>query len=191
MKLGIIGLPGSGKTTVFEALSGNPQMTGHKGESRIGTVQVPDTRVDILSGMYHPKKTITAQVEYFLPGRTDPTDAQSVWNQVRDADALIHVVRNFGAYGSDAPEPRKDFQALDQELMLNDQVIVEKRLERLALDQRRGQKIIPEELSLLQEALKQLENETPLRKIPEIAAAPVLRGYAFLSAKPVLVLFQQ
>ena len=145
--------------------------------------------VDILSGMYHPKKTIYAQVEYFLPGRTDPKDAQSVWAQVRDADALIHVVRNFGSYGAEAPDPYKDVHTLDQELMLADQVIVEKRLERLALDQRRGQKVIPEELSLLQEALRQLENETPLRKISEIASAPVLRGYAFLSAKPVLVLF--
>lgn len=189
MKLGIIGLSGSGKSTVFEALTGSSPSAGHKGESRIAVVQVPDRRVDVLSGMYHPKKTIYAQVEYFLPGRTDPKDAQSILTQVRDADALIHVVRNFGSYGTEAPDPCRDFQALDQELMLSDQVIVEKRLERLALDQRRGKKGDPEELSLLQEALRQLENETPLRKNIEIAAAPVLRGYAFLSAKPVLVLF--
>ena len=68
MKLGIIGLAGAGKSTVFEALTSNIQDDTHKKESRIGTVQVPDSRVDILSDMYKPKKTIYAQVEYFLPG---------------------------------------------------------------------------------------------------------------------------
>ena len=71
MRLGIIGLPQSGKATVFEALTqqvgdGAPTM-----ESRIGTIRVPDERIDILSGMYTPKKTIYAQVEYFLPGKAD------------------------------------------------------------------------------------------------------------------------
>ena len=73
------------------------------GEDRIGTVRVPDPRVDVLSEMYRPKKTTYAQVEYFLPGvqsrsKEGKTD-QNVWNAVRDCDALIHVVRNFSAYG--------------------------------------------------------------------------------------------
>ncbi len=68
MKLGIIGLPQSGKSTIFEALTKNTSGITHKGEDRISTIRVPDSRIDVLSEMYHPQKTIYAQVEYFLPG---------------------------------------------------------------------------------------------------------------------------
>ena len=78
---------------------------------------------------------------------------------------------------------------LDQELMFNDLIVAEKRLERIELDHRRGKKMNPEEHQLLAKCRTHLENEIPLRMFPEIAAAPVLRGYAFLSAKPMLVLF--
>lgn len=193
MKLGIAGLPGSGKATVFEALTRNVADAGHKGESRIGTVKVPDTRIDVLSDMYKPKKTIYAQVEYFLPGmpghaKENKID-RNILTLIRDADALIHVIRNFGGYGFEAPSPYKDFLALDQELVLTDLVVSEKRLERLELDKKRGKAIEQEEVTLLNECLKHLENETPLRKFPELASAHILRGYAFLSAKPMLVLF--
>ncbi len=193
MKSGIIGLPGSGKSTIFEALTRNIIEAGHKEESRIGTIRVPDKRVDVLSDMYKPKKTIYAQVEYFLPGMAGRSKEkkmdQNIWTQVRDCDALIHVVRNFGGYGLEAPTPYNDFLELDQELILADLVVVEKRLERLELDKRRGKKIDPEEMALLNKCLKDLENEIPLRKFPDIASAHVLKGFAFLSAKPMLVLF--
>ena len=192
MKLGIIGLPQCGKTTIFEALTHNYSETAHKGESRIGTIKVPDSRVDHLSQMYNPQKTIFAQVEYFLPGMQgqggDKPKDHSIWTQVRDSDALIHVVRNFGGYGFEAPELQPDFEKLEQELIINDLVVTEKRLERLALDQKRGKKANPEEFNLLQQCHDLLENETPLRQAPELANAQLLRGYAFLSAKPMLVL---
>ncbi len=192
MKLGIIGLPQSGKTTIFEALTHNFTATAHKGESRIGTIKVPDQRIDRLSQMYNPKKTIYAQVEYFLPslqgqGSDKPKD-QSPWTQVRDSDALIHVVRNFGGYGFEAPDIRNDYHKLDQELILADLLVAEKRLERLEIDQKRSKNANPEELNLLQQCHTYLEQEIPLRKIPELASAHLLRGYAFLSAKPTLVL---
>ena len=83
MKLGIIGLPQSGKSTVFEALTKNISETAHKGEDRIGTIRVPDSRIDVLSEMYEPQKTIYAQVEYFLPGtartKKDQAADQSIW----------------------------------------------------------------------------------------------------------------
>ena len=110
MKLGIIGLPRSGKSTIFEALTRNILPEGHKGETRIGTVRVPDNRVDVLSDMYKPKRTIYAQVEYFLPDVLRQKKDQKVWVQVRDCDALIHVVRNFGGYGFENPTPFLDFQ---------------------------------------------------------------------------------
>ncbi|MGB9499692.1 MAG: DUF933 domain-containing protein [Dissulfuribacterales bacterium] len=193
MKLGIIGLAGAGKSTVFEALTRNIQDDAHKKEGRIGTVQVPDSRVNILSGMYKPKKTIYAQVEYFLPGMQEREKQsgkeQDQWVKVRDCDALIHVVKNYENFGSDKSDPYKDILALDQELIIADLMVVEKRLERLRLDKQRGRNIAQEELPLLEECLVMLENETPIRKKSELAAARPLRGYAFLSAKPVLILF--
>ena len=116
MKLGLIGLPQSGKRTVFEALTLNFAQTAHHGEARIGTVQVPDPRVERLSAMYQPKKTTFAQVEYYLPG------PGSVWTTVRDCDALIHVVRNFGGYGFAPPTPEADFSQLDDEMILQQSV---------------------------------------------------------------------
>lgn len=189
MKLGIIGLPGSGKSTVFEALTGNFSDTGNKSEDRIGTIHVPDGRVDFLSAMYQPKKTSYAQVEYFLPGKGGEKKEQSLHNLVRDCDALIHVVRNFGGYGLAPPHPQGDFSQLDQELALSDLVVAEKRLERLEMDRKRGKSVDPEEQSLLEQCKAHLEGELPLRRFPEIAEAKVLRGFAFVSAKPLLVLF--
>lgn len=194
MRLGIIGLPQSGKSTVFDALTRSSTAGGSRQESRIGTITVPDQRVEALSGMYHPRKTIFAQVAYFLPGKGGeqggpPQKEQSIWTQVRDCDALIHTVRNFSAYGRDAPAPRADITAVDQELIISDLVVVEKRLERLALDERRGKKPDPEEVALLKQCKQHLDNELPLRRFPGIAAAKLLRGFAFLSAKPMLILF--
>ena len=193
MRLGIIGLPQSGKTTVFEALTRSVAADGNRQESRIGTITVPDKRVEILSDMYHPRKTIFTQVEYFLPGKGDHGGAakkdQSIWTQVRDCDALIHAVRHFSGYGFGTPTPREDVAAIDQELIISDLVVVEKRLERLALDERRGKKPSPEEIALLERCKEHLDNETPLRRFPDIATAKLLRGFAFLSAKPMLILF--
>ncbi len=194
MKLAIIGLAQSGKGTVFQALTGTPLTAGRKNENHIGTIRVPDARVDRLSAIYNPRKTIYAQVEYFLPaprGKADDKQSgqQAYWAQVRDGDALIHCVRNFNAYGAEAPSPIDDFRQLDQELILTDLVSVEKRLERLELDQKRGKKPDPEERDLLARCRHELENERPLRLTPELAAARKLRGFAFLSAKPQLVLF--
>ncbi len=189
MKLGIIGFSGSGKKTIFEALTKNILATGHKGESHIGTIQVPDKRVDILSNMYEPKKTIFAQVEYFLPEMLGQKKDQNIWNQVRDCDALIHVVRNYGGYGFGKPTPYNDFNELNQEMILADLVVIEKRLERVELDKKRHRKIDQEEFSLLNECLKNLENEIPLRKCPDLASARLLKGYAFVSARPMLALF--
>jgi ribosome-binding ATPase YchF (GTP1/OBG family) len=99
------------------------------------------------------------------------------------------VVRNFGGYGFEAPTPYQDFQVIDQELVLTDLMVVEKKLEHMALDKKRGKKADAEELSMLHQCLETLEKETPLRNFPDLASSHLLKGYAFLSAKPMLVLF--
>lgn len=189
MKLGIIGLPRSGKSTIFEALTQNILPEDHKREHRIGTIRVPDKRVDMLSQMFKPEKTVYAQVEYFLPARLEQKQEQHMWSQVRDCDAFIHVVRNFGGYGFEGPTPYDDFHTLDQELILADIIVAEKRIERIELEKKRGKTIDQKELALLEQYLNNLENETPLRKCPDLVSAPQLKGFSFLSAKSMLVLF--
>lgn len=193
MKIGIIGLGGSGKTTVFEALTSEAS-GGSKGENHIAMIPVPDNRIDKLSNMYNPKKTIYAQVEYLLPGRggqkPDSRGEDALIRAVRDVDALIHVVRNHATYGIDAPDPAGDFIRLEQDLIIADLSVVEKRLERIAADsKKKGKGLDREEEALLIKCREGLENETPLRKFPEIAGSPLLRGFGFVSAKPCLVLF--
>ena len=192
MKLGIVGLPQSGKQTVFEALTKSTSGPGHRAEPRLSTIPVPDSRVDVLSDLYNPRKTIYAQVEYFIPGiseqNKDKKEASSL-TAVRDCDALIQVVRNFGGYGFADPTPIDDVQILTQELILADLVVVEKRLERVEGEKQRGRTLDPKEPVLLAECRELLEAEIPLRTKPHLAADPLLKGFAFLSAKPLLVLF--
>ncbi|MEE8431817.1 MAG: DUF933 domain-containing protein, partial [Candidatus Desulfatibia sp.] len=139
--------------------------------------------------MFKPQKTVYTQVEYFLPGMMGSPKDQKIWTQARDCHALIHVIRNFSGYGFDEPRPLEDYNALDQELILADLVVIEKRKERIEQDRKRGKKTYQEELTLLDRCLKHLESEMPLRKIPELSSAHVLKGYSFVSAKPILVLF--
>jgi hypothetical protein len=148
-------------------------------------VHVPDERVDRLSRMFEPQKTIYAQVEYFLAGPGSQKKEANPWLPVKDCDAMIHVVRNHGP----DRHPVADFRAVEQELILSDLVQVEKRLERIEQDQQRGKKMNTEEHALLAECRHLLESETPLRRRPELADAKPLRGFSLLTAKPVLVVF--
>jgi GTP-binding protein YchF len=190
MKLGIIGLPMSGKKTLFEALTKTE--TESKMENRQAMVRVPDKRIDTLSLMYNPKKTTYAQIDTFLPGmafsKDEKTKEQSLWTRVRDSDALIHVVRNFEETALGHPDPVVDFKKLDEELMLSDLVVVEKRLERLDADLKKRRTIDQGEYALLQECRTVLEGGIPLRRDSSLASSPVLRGFTFLSAKPVLAI---
>lgn len=186
MKLGIIGLPMSGRSTVFEALTrqGSDPASSRR-EGRLAVVHVPDERLDRLGAIFAPRKIVYAQVEYLLPGQDSQDKDPSPWFAAKECDALIQVVRNYGP----ARSPAADIRTIEQELMLSDLVQVEKRLERVEQDHRRGKKMNAEEHRLLSECRRLLENEIPLRRQPEVADAKLLRGYAFLSAKPTLILF--
>ena len=193
MRFGIIGLPGAGRKTIFEALTRTALDPGHAGEDRIVTINVPDDRVDALSRRYEPRKTIYAQIEYVLPAESghgaDGGDRSPIRPALRDSDALLHVVCNHTGLGPDRKTPAADFAKIDQELLISDLMTVEKRIERIELDHRRGKKMDAEEHALLQQCRRLLEAETPLRTDPDLAAAKPLRGFALLSAKPMLVLF--
>ncbi len=190
MKLGIIGLNQSGKTTMFEALTRSPHQPEKRTENRLASIRVPDERIDWLSALYEPKKTTLAQIEYYLPGSIQSGEGkdQTALNQVRDCDALVHVIRNFMMPGFDAPNIKTDFEKLEAELIFSDLLIVEKRLEKIEAEKKRPVKPDPEEEALLVECRGLLEANTPLRSHPQLAGSPLLRGFAFLSGRPVLVI---
>ena len=195
MKLGIIGLAGAGKSIMFEALTHILPEEGMENrlENRLGTIRVPDERIHYLSALFQPNKTIYAQIEYLLPRlsdyKQDKKREESTWTDVRPCDALIHVLRNFKNYSEEPPDPVQDFNTLEQEMIFADLIVVEKRLERIALDSKRGKKTDEEERRLLVECQQMLEKEIPLRRNPGLAVARLLKGFTFLSAKPMLVLF--
>jgi GTP-binding protein YchF len=198
MKLGIIGLPQSGKFTIFKALTGARGIKSEervkKGDQIIGTVNVPDERVDYLKEIYRPKKTIYSQIEYVLPPKIADSDhgkkgrEDVTLNTVRICDGLIHVVKNFQLFGGPPSAPEEDFFKLESEMILNDLLVAEKRIERIHSDEKKGKEIVTEELSLLKRCMDILSEDKSLRDNPEIATSPALRGFTFLSAKPMLVI---
>ncbi len=191
MKLGIIGASQAGKSTVFSALTGargDSDTKGTKKDNRIASVKVMDERIDFLSNMYKPKKTTYASVEYLLPSDTGSGSDNAIWSQARVCDALIHVVRNFPDFSGAKPSSENEYRKIEEEMVLNDLVVVEKRLERIEADLKRGKKPDEEEHRLVLACKGMLEKGTPLRANPEIAASPLLKGFTFLSAKPELVI---
>jgi GTP-binding protein YchF len=203
MRLGIIGLPQSGKTTVFNALTrGHQPLTtsGGRFDVHTGVVDVPDERVDRLSAMFKPKKTIYAKVTYAdiagLEGSQSAVSGQLL-NLLTQMDGFLHVVRCFE--DADVPHPAgsvnplRDIATMDAELLLNDMIAVERKLERLAEERKKGagreRAVIEREAVLFERFKEVLSRETPLREIdltPE--EEKTLAGFGFLTRKPLLVL---
>jgi ribosome-binding ATPase len=196
MKLGIVGLSHSGKTTIFNALthrSGEPSAGSGKVAPVQGVVTVPDERVDWLTELYRPLKKTFAHVTYLdlqaMPGALENKQeymAQLIIH-MRQVDALLMVVRNFPDTGGNPPDPIHDCRELQDEFLLADLATVEKRLERLTQEHKKGKKPLGNEKELLEACAAVLNEEMPLRSRPELATAPELRGFTFLSAKPLLV----
>ncbi len=201
MQVTIVGLPGSGKTTIFNALTGGQAETGAFSGGRaapnIGVVKVPDQRLDTLAELFHPKKTTPADVTYVdvaIPaGATRAgTIAPDVLAQIRNADALLHVARGFE--GGDRPaDPMRDVEELDLEFAVADLEVVQKRLEKLRTSGRHGSPAEREANALEEALLERLEPHlaegNPLRSLTmEEDEERRLRGFRFLSQKPVLLL---
>lgn len=204
MKLGIIGFPQSGKTTLFNALTrGNAPTTASAGRIEVHTavVDVPDPRVDTLSAMFKPKKTIYAKVTYADIAGLDNGVAKSgisgqLLNQLSQMDGLIHVVRCFEngnvPHPSGSVDPSRDIAAMDGELLLNDLIAVERKLEKLVEERKKGgtDKVLNERQTALFTRLHEiLSAEKPLRGV-EISAEEekFLSGFGLLTRKPLLVL---
>jgi hypothetical protein len=193
MKIGLIGLPKSGKTTLFNLLTGASVATarfdGGRAELHTGMARVPDPRVDRLSGLFKPKKTTYASFEVVdLTGIAKGERAGLDAKEFRNADALLHVVRAFADPALGEADPRRDVVDLETELILADLEVVERRLERLdASLRKRPTETEAREAAILRELKRALEAETPLRALtlsPEDAKA--VRGFTFLSQKPIL-----
>ncbi len=205
MRLGIIGLPNSGKTTIFNALTGSALETGAVSGGRFevhtAVVGVPDERVDRLSALYNPRKTIYTQVTYADIAGLDKGVAEGglkgqFRNELAQVDGYVHVVRAFADDAVPHPyetvDPARDVEILDAEFLLTDLVAVESRLQKLQSELRvKGRGVdpaVPAEIELLETFKAQLEAERPLRDLdltPDQQKA--VRGYGFLTLKPALV----
>ena len=196
MKVGIIGLASTGKSTLFQLLTGTePAPPGARPEPRLGVARVPDPRVEALARLFEPRKTTHATVEYVdVPGVAKGEGSALVdLPALRGVDALVHVVRAFESevvpHPDGSVDPLRDAQMLDLELILADLGAVERRLERLELNIKKAHKA--EDLAervLFLRLKEELERERPLREADlGEEERKRLRNYAFLSAKPLLL----
>ncbi len=207
MKLGIIGLPGAGKTTIFNALTkGNApvgQSMGGRFDVLTAVVDVQDDRVDVLSRMFNPKKTTYARITYtdvagLKKGASEGGMPGELLNHLSGLDGFVHVVR---AFDSDLyPHPDgdvdaiRDLAALDTEFILNDLGVVERRLEKLEGGLQRGafknKAEAQAEMELFQQMHETLMAERPLRALAlHDEQIKSLRGFGLLTLKPTVVIF--
>jgi ribosome-binding ATPase len=208
MQTAIVGLAGSGKTTVFNTLTRGHAETGGFGgmELHLGVVKVPDERLDKLAEIFKPKKIVQADVTYVdLPAPpasseghvgTEDLPAEHL-ARLRDSDALLHVVRAFQDPSNPHPEgsvdPARDLDRLDTEFLLADLALVDRRLERLKTSGRHGTPAEREanerEEAVLVRLKAALEAGSPIRDVAlEPDEEKAIRGFRFLTQKPVLIL---
>ena len=198
MEVGIMGLASSGKSTLFSLLTGQdvtaapPRREG----AQMGIARVPDPRLDALSALYHPKKTTPATIRCVdVPGIPEEHRGEAAFNipELRTADALMVILRAFPndavAHPMGSLDPVRDLQYIEEEFILQDQMVVERRLERLRRDlAKRKDPDLLREAELLERCLEALESASPLRsQVFSTDEHKKLRGFTFLSLKPLLV----
>jgi ribosome-binding ATPase len=207
MKVGIVGLPQVGKTTIFTLLTQGRVDTSSWGsgrEAHIGIAYVPDSRLDKLAEIVKPKKTTYATIEYVdLPGLSrgegraaldgQAKDMTTYLNSLKNIDSLLHVVRGFEdpnlLHVEGSVDPIRDIGLFELEMIFSDLAIVEKRLERLAKDLKKVKSLDLEiENDVLLRFKSSLESERPLRELELTSEEEKrVRGFTFLSAKPILL----
>jgi GTP-binding protein YchF len=195
LRAALIGVPQSGKTTLFQLMTSAKEAPRGKGDVTIGISRVPDTRLDTLTAMYSPRKRVPATVEFTDLAASARQGAQALVDVVgyKNADALVHVVRAFRddaiPHPSGSIDAGRDAQAMEDELILADLGIAERRLERIDKDLKKGKSAeLTAERDLVQRCRDALENGTPLRALDITGDdRKRLRGFQFLSAKPLLL----
>ena len=208
MQIAIVGLAGSGKTTVFNTLTrGHAETGGYGGVTlNVGVVKVPDGRLDTLAAIFKPKKIVQADVTYAdLPAPPPSTEGHVGTEELpadhlarlRDSDALLHVVRAFEDPANPHPDgsvdPARDLERLDLEFTLADLAMTERRLERLKSSARHGtsaeREAAEREEVVLRRIHEGLQAGSPIRDLAlDADEAKAIRGFRFLTEKPVLVL---
>jgi ribosome-binding ATPase len=200
LRAALIGFGSSGKTTLFQLMT-SARETGRavhgKGETSVGISKVPDARLDRLTAMYNPKKRVPATVEFTDLAATGATGGARALVDVvayKNADALVHVLRAFRdpavAHPSGSIDPARDAQGMEDELILADLGVAERRLERLEKDLKRSRSAdLERERDVLVGCKAALEDGRPLRALDLKGGeeAKRLRGFQFLSAKPLLI----
>ena len=197
LRAALIGLPATGKTTLFQLMTAvREPAKGGRGDVQVGISKVPDPRLDRLTAMFNPKKRVPATVEFAdIGGAGAAGGAKSLVDLVayKNADALVHVVRAFRdeavAHSDGSVNPARDAQAMEDELILADLGVAERRLERIEKDLKKSKTAdLEAEKVLMIRCREALENGTPLRALG-LAGDDLrrVRGFQFLSAKPLLV----
>jgi GTP-binding protein YchF len=207
-KLVIIGLPGVGKTTVFNALTRAEAATGTFGSSgdepNLATVKVPDPRLDELTALFNPQRTVPADVQYLdvagiAKGIAEKGMGGQLLGHLAQADALVHVVRAFEdpniPHPDETVDPIRDIETLNLELLFSDLALIDKRIQRIEsqLGKMRGpeKEINERELGVITRFKEHLESDTPLRDVVDDVDPDdykLVRGFGFLTAKPLLIL---
>jgi len=199
--IGIIGLPQSGKTTIFNALTRSQAQVGayvnNTAKPNVAVVEVGDERISRLTQLYHPKKTTYATIEIvdfagFAEGSARKNDSFSAqMNLVRNLDAIALVVRNFGDDVTGSPRPLADIDTMVTEFILADMMVTDKRLERIAWSSKRRKKTNTMQLEekVLHKILEELYRGQPVR---ELMLNPneqkLISGFQFLTRKPFFVI---
>jgi GTP-binding protein YchF len=199
LRAGLIGFPSTGKTALFQLLTSAREAprSGGKSDANVGVSRVPDDRLDRLTALFNPRKRVPATVEFAdIAGTAGAkAGAQALLDVApfRNADALLHVVRMFRdpavPHPAGSVDPSRDVRAMEDEVILADLGVVERRLERLERDLKKG--ATPElrkEQEILHRCRPALEEGRPLRAL-ELSTedAKRLKGFQFLSAKPLLL----
>jgi GTP-binding protein YchF len=200
MKLGLIGLPNSGKTTIFNALTNSEEetkaFTADKTEPNRAVVNVIDERITHLSEMYRPKKTVYAAIEIMdFAGNSQIAANESILSDhsialIRSTDALAFVVRHFQDDLMKAPNPLGDIQRMEEELLFSDLVICEGRLERIEWNYKRGKKTgaLQTEEKTLRRILAQIHEDKPIREMQlNQEEQRIIHGFHLLSRKPIMI----
>ena len=166
MKIGLVGFAGSGKTTVFNTMTGLAVPLGYGGEVRLGAVRVPDERIDALSKIFSPKKTTYAEMSFCdIPGEHGAERkglSAKALQPIREQDALCLVLRDFAnpAVEGEA-NPLRDLEAFHLECVFADLDAVERRLHRGQKEHTSARELAPFELMK-----RALEDGRPLRSVP-------------------------